>query len=109
MVGKTFDEVVALEGASFSIPEGGFASVLGQRLWKINPSPPGGRPDSHSGFRHRGHEVSGPSEEVGMMFPATHAPPMENSHRERIASLTTSGRVSKSDRKRCGFAPAGRS
>ena len=29
MVGKTFDEVVALEGASFSIPEGGFASVLG--------------------------------------------------------------------------------
>lgn len=102
LVGKSFDEVVALEGASFSIPEGGFASVLGpsgcgkSTLLRLVAGL-----DSHSGsLTVRGHEVSGPSEEVGMMFQRPTLLPWKTAIENVLLPSQLRGRVSKSDQEK---------
>lgn len=99
-VGKTFGEVVALEGATFSVPRGGFASVLGpsgcgkSTLLRLVAGL-----DSHSGeLSIKGREITGPSEEVGMMFQRPTLLPWKTAIENVLLPTQLKGRVSSEDR-----------
>ena len=99
-VGKTFGEVVALEGATFSVPHGGFASVLGpsgcgkSTLLRLVAGL-----DSHTGeLSIKGQEVRGPSEEVGMMFQRPTLLPWKTAIDNVLLPTQLNGRVSSEDR-----------
>ena len=101
-VGKIFGEVVALEGATFSIPQGGFASVLGpsgcgkSTLLRLVAGL-----DSHSGeLSVKGRKVTGPSEDVGMMFQRPTLLPWKVALENVLLPVQLRGRVSKDDRTR---------
>jgi NitT/TauT family transport system ATP-binding protein len=99
-VGKIFGEVVALEGATFTVPQGGFASVLGpsgcgkSTLLRLVAGL-----DSHSGrLTVKGTEVTGPREDVGMMFQRPTLLPWKTSIENVLLPTQIKGRVSRSDR-----------
>ncbi len=99
-VGKTFGEVVALEGATFSVPRGGFASVLGpsgcgkSTLLRLVAGL-----DTHSGeLTVKGREVSGPSEDVGMMFQRPTLLPWKTAIENVLLPTQLRGRVTRADR-----------
>ena len=101
-VGKTFGEVVALEGATFSVPQGGFASVLGpsgcgkSTLLRLVAGL-----DSHSGdLTVKGRKVEGPSEDIGMMFQRPTLLPWKTAVENVLLPVQLRGRVSKDDRSR---------
>lgn len=101
-VGKTFGEVVALEGASFSVPKGGFASVLGpsgcgkSTLLRLVAGL-----DTHSGeLTVGGEEVTGPSEHIGMMFQRPTLLPWKTAIENVLLPTQIKGRVTKADRER---------
>ena len=99
-VGKTFGEVVALEGATFSVPQGGFASVLGpsgcgkSTLLRLVAGL-----DTHSGdLIVKDRKVEGPSEDVGMMFQRPTLLPWKTAVENVLLPVQLRGRVSKDDR-----------
>jgi len=101
-VGKTFGEVVALEGATFSVPRGGFASVLGpsgcgkSTLLRLVAGL-----DSHSGdLTIKGRKVAGPSEDVGMMFQRPTLLPWKTAVENVLLPTQLRGRVKQEDRDR---------
>lgn len=101
-VGKVFGEVVALEGATFSVPQGGFASVLGpsgcgkSTLLRLVAGL-----DTHSGsLTVQGEEVAGPSENVGMMFQRPTLLPWKTAIQNVLLPNQIKGRVTKSDREK---------
>jgi len=99
-VGKIFGEVIALEGATFSVPQRGFASVLGpsgcgkSTLLRLVAGL-----DTHSGsLTIHGKEISGPSEDVGMMFQKPTLLPWKTAIENVLLPTQIQRRVGQSDR-----------
>lgn len=99
-VGKIFGEVIALEGATFSVPQGGFASVLGpsgcgkSTLLRLVAGL-----DTHSGsLTVGGEEVSGPRDDVGMMFQRPTLLPWKTAIENVLLPTQLKGRVSRSEK-----------
>jgi len=99
-VGKIFGEVFALEGATFSVPQRGFASVLGpsgcgkSTLLRLVAGL-----DTHSGsLTIHGKEISGPSEDVGMMFQKPTLLPWKTAIENVLLPTQIQRRVGQSDR-----------
>lgn len=99
-VGKVFGEVIALEGATFSVPQGGFASVLGpsgcgkSTLLRLVAGL-----DTHSGsLTVKGTEVTGPRDDVGMMFQRPTLLPWKTAIENVLLPTQIKGRVSRSDK-----------
>ena len=99
-VGKIFGQMVALEGATFTIPQRGFASILGpsgcgkSTLLRLVAGL-----DSHSGsLQVRGQEVTGTRSDIGMMFQRPTLLPWKTAIENVLLPVQLRGRISRSDR-----------
>jgi NitT/TauT family transport system ATP-binding protein len=99
-VGKRFDKVVALEDATFTVPEGGFASVLGpsgcgkSTLLRLVSGL-----TSHTGdLRVRGERITTSREDVGMMFQRPTLLPWKTAIENVLLPCQLKGRIRDEDR-----------
>ena len=99
-VGKRFGSVVALEGATFEVPEGHFTAVLGpsgcgkSTLLRLV----GGLVAGDGQLVVRGEIVSGPRPDVGMMFQKPTLLPWRSAVENVLLPTVLRGRVGAGDR-----------